>query len=228
MQNGVDESLALRLDCDAPAEGGEPGPWKLIRIVERLGAALMLLICAPGLLLASAAIIWLSRRSPVVAHRRIGQGGRDIWVLKLRTMWSNPHPQWTIWPFVERIATGIVPDVKQRVDARVSSRFAAFCRKYSIDETPQLWHVLRGEMSLVGPRPLTPAELVKYYGRDRSYLLSVRPGITGLWQVKGRSRLTYPQRRRLDLFMIRHWSVGLYATILKATLPRVLTGKDAW
>lgn len=109
----------------------------------------------------------------------------------------------------------------------MTSPFAAFCRRYSLDELPQLWHVLRGEMALIGPRPLTLRELDIYYGSDAECVLSVRPGLSGLWQVRGRSRLPYPHRRRLDLFLVRNWSLGLYLKILLLTLPRVLAGKDA-
>ncbi|HEX6547062.1 MAG TPA: sugar transferase, partial [Bryobacteraceae bacterium] len=113
-------------------------------------------------------------------------------------------------------------------DPRVTSRFARICRRYSIDELPQLWQVVNGEMALVAPRPLTRNELDLYYGEDARELLTRKPGISGLWQVSGRSRLTYSQRRRLDLFMIRRWSFRLYLRILVVTVPKVLAGKDAW
>ena len=83
-------------------------------------------------------------------------------------------------------------------------------------------------MSLVGPRPLTAPELAEYYGQKRAHLLRAKPGITGLWQIKGRSRLSYAQRRRLDLFLLEHWSFSLYIFVLVATIPRVLSGQDAW
>ena len=83
-------------------------------------------------------------------------------------------------------------------------------------------------MALVAPRPLTRHELESYYGEDSEELLTRKPGISGLWQVSGRSRLTYGQRRRLDLFMIRKWSIWLYLRILVLTVPKVLAGKDAW
>jgi exopolysaccharide production protein ExoY len=101
-------------------------------------------------------------------------------------------------------------------------------RKYSIDELPQLWHVVQGKMSLVGPRPMTAQELSDRYGQAAAEVLRFRPGLTGLWQIRGRSRLNYGQRRRLDLLFVRSWSVRLYFRILLATVPRVLTGKDAW
>ena len=202
--------------------------WKLVGAAERVMAGLFLVVIFPALAAAALAIAFLSRRSPLIAHLRVGQHGRNIWVLKLRTMWQQRSSGCRLRPFIERLTGEEIPESKSQTDARVTSRFAAVCRKYSVDEWPQLWHVIRGEMALVGPRPLTAAELDRYYGSSTALLLSVKPGITGLWQVKGRSRLTYPQRRRLDLFLIHHRCLRLYARILNATIPRVVTGKDAW
>lgn len=202
--------------------------WKAIDIAERVVAIALLAILLPYLLIAAIVVIFVSRRSPLIAHRRVGQGGRQIWVLKLRTMWVKDRTRYRVWPLIERVICEDVPQSKLRRDARVTSRFAALCRKYSLDEYPQLWNVITGEMSLVGPRPLTTPEIAKYYGAHRAYVLRAKPGITGLWQIKGRSRLSYTQRRRLDLFMLNNWSLGLYLSVLAATVPRVLTGQDAW
>lgn len=148
---------------------------------------------------------------------------------KLRTMWgpADPKPGQGPW-LIERLKGGTVPQLKRSDDPRVTSAFAAVCRKYSIDELPQLWLVVRGDLSLVGPRPMTREELSLYYGRSAAEILRFKPGLTGLWQIRGRSSLNYRQRRRLDLFLVRHWSPRLYGAILIATVPRVLTGKDAW
>jgi lipopolysaccharide/colanic/teichoic acid biosynthesis glycosyltransferase len=97
-----------------------------------------------------------------------------------------------------------------------------------MDELPQLAHVVVGQMSLVGPRPITHAELVKHYGSSADEVTGILPGITGLWQVLGRDRLTYSRRRRLDLFLVRHFSTRLYSLILLRTIPSVLFGKNAW
>lgn len=172
-------------------------------------------------------VVAISRRSPLVAHQRVGQGGSILWVLKLRTMWKGDSSRRLLW--VYRLSASEAPVLPPNAkNARVTSSFARFCRRYSLDELPQLWHVIRGEMSLVGPRPLTREELDIHYGTDAAYIVSAKPGLTGLWQIRGRSRLTYAQRRRLDLFLIRKWSVPLYLAILLVTLPRVLAGKDAW
>jgi lipopolysaccharide/colanic/teichoic acid biosynthesis glycosyltransferase len=147
-------------------------------------------------------------------------------MLKLRTMWGSGHERGN--PFwIERIEHREVPLHKGLPDPRVTSRFARFCRRYSVDELPQLWHVLSGRMSLAGPRPLTAIELEQHYGEAANEVLKLRPGITGLWQVLGRNRLTYHQRRRLDLFLARHRTPSLCLFILRRTLPVVLGGKDA-
>ena len=96
-----------------------------------------------------------------------------------------------------------------------------------MDELPQLWHVVRGDMSLVGPRPITRAELETYYGTDAFEVLSMRPGMTGLWQVMGREELSYADRRRLDLVLVRTASVRTYITLLLRSAPYVLRGKNA-
>jgi exopolysaccharide production protein ExoY len=196
--------------------------------MERLSACLLLALASPVLGAAMISIIVLSRRSPLVAHRRVGFAGRDIWVLKLRTMWNRADR--TAPCLIERLKPSQTEFhlPKTARDPRVTSSLAAALRRYSIDELPQLWHVICGHMSLVGPRPLTAFELETYYGVDASQILTKRPGLTGLWQIRGRSRLTYAQRRRLDLFLVRKWSISLYFRVLLATAPRVLAGKDAW
>jgi lipopolysaccharide/colanic/teichoic acid biosynthesis glycosyltransferase len=180
-----------------------------------------------------AAVRLFSGRSPLIAHFRLGLNGEPLWIVKLRTMWdgkprdAKPHSHaGSAW--IEYLQDTAVPVTKGAPDPRVTSRLARFCRRYSVDEWPQLLQVATGRISLVGPRPLTPLELDAYYGIDGREVLSVRPGLTGLWQVSGRNRLTYAQRRRLDLFLVRKWSIGLYLRILLRTPGRVLSGRDAW
>jgi exopolysaccharide production protein ExoY len=200
--------------------------WKALAWVERLEALLLLLLLAPVLSVTGVVIFALSRRSPLVAHRRVGLRGRPFWTLKFRTMWLSRGP--AHFALIERVVEDPGPDLKAAADPRVTSRFAHFCRRYSIDEVPQLVNVVRGEMALVGPRPLTRDEMRMHYAGDAPEVLAVKPGITGLWQVMGRSRLTYPQRRRLDLFLVRKRSARLYCAILLRTLPEVLAGRNSW
>src|SRR4029077_2961886 len=129
-----------------------------------------------------------SGRSPLIAHRRLGLNGEPFWIIKLRTMWDNlPCKASAAW--IEYLNDTEVPVIKGAPDPRVTSRLAAFCRRYSVDELPQLLQVATGRLGLVGPRPLTAGEVDAYYGADRTEVLSVRPGLTGLWQVRGRYRL---------------------------------------
>jgi exopolysaccharide production protein ExoY len=219
-QSGIAEFQA----CQAPTAGGI---WSLIHPLERVAAALLLIVLSPVMLLTAAAIALLSRRSPLVAHLRMGQFGVPLWTLKLRTMWGPPAGTGRAG-FVEYIVDECGPDFKRSADPRVSSAFARFCRQFSIDELPQLLNVLRGEMSLVGPRPMTQGELRRHYGTDAAETLLVKPGITGLWQVMGRSRLSFDRRRELDLFLVRNRSLRLYLTILIRTIPAAVQGKHGW
>lgn len=117
---------------------------------------------------------------------------------------------------------------KTQNDGRVASRFAAWCRRYSLDEIPQLAHVICGKMSFVGPRPITRAELEIFYGSCGTEVLSLRPGLTGLWQTMGRNRLSYAQRRRLDLWLVRRASPRLFFAVLIRTIPSVVRGDGAY
>jgi exopolysaccharide production protein ExoY len=141
-------------------------------------------------------------------------------------MWDGHRRGPSGW--IEMLPEPLVPETKTGSDPRVTSAFARFCRKHSIDELPQLWHVITGEMSLVGPRPVTAVEWRRYYGDRSQEVLRLKPGLSGLWQTRGRNRLTYRQRRRLDLFLARHYCLLLYLRILGSTLPRVIAGRDAY
>jgi exopolysaccharide production protein ExoY len=226
---------AVMLDT-APAKGPgefarlETGSLSRVNVCERIAAAAAMVALAPAGFVLAAFVFILSGRSPLVRHIRVGWLGAPLAMLKFRTMWEDVEhaaPGRREYRLVEDVANR-VPAIKSEGDERVTSALAAFCRRYSIDELPQLWHVAKGEMSLVGPRPITAGELSEYYGAAATaHAISVRPGMTGLWQSMGRSRLTYPQRRRLDLFYVRHASAGLYFQTLLRSVPAVLKGKGA-
>jgi lipopolysaccharide/colanic/teichoic acid biosynthesis glycosyltransferase len=195
-------------------------------VFERVAAVLLLAAALP-IMAGTALVLWIfSGRSPLIAHRRVGWQGAELWMLKLRTMWTSEATASREW--IERISDENGPALKGARDPRVSSRFARFCRRHSIDELPQLWHVLAGEMSLVGPRPMTARELRRHYGSDVNVILSVKPGLAGLWQVSGRNRLTYPERRRLDVRLVRDRTLAMYFGILLRTVPEVLNGENSW
>jgi exopolysaccharide production protein ExoY len=205
--------------------------WRIVCLCER-AAALALMILSLPITFTSALLIWIfSGQTPLIAHRRIGRHGATLWMLKLRTMWggrvrSNGTRGGNRW--VEYIVDDSGPECKLGNDPRVPGSFPQFLRRHSIDELPQLWHVISGEMSLVGPRPMTERELRKHYGVHADEVLRLRPGLAGLWQISGRNRLTYADRRRLDLEFVRNRSLGMYVGILLRTVPEVLRGQNTW
>ncbi len=202
--------------------------WGLVNAGERLAALVLLLALAPFLVFIGIFIRLRSGQSPLVSHLRVGRNWVPFRMLKFRTMWSSVQGTGNHGGLVELVVAEPGAGLKRPADPRVNGHAAHFLRKYSLDELPQLVHVLTGRMSLVGPRPLTKGELLTQYGPEASEMLKLAPGITGLWQVMGRSRLTYRQRRRLDLFYVRHRSFRLYVWVLARTIPRVLTGRDSW
>lgn len=193
--------------------------------LEPFVAVLALLLLLPLGIVIAIVIIILSGRSPLIRHSRVGWRGSQLLMVKFRTMWEKDLPSKRP-AFIEDVDNAVPPS-KTAADPRVVSRFAAACRRYSLDEIPQLYHVVRGEMSFVGPRPITRDELDKYYGSHIAEVLRLRPGITGLWQVLGRSRLNYSRRRKLDVMLVRRASPRLYFCILMRTVPKVIHGYDA-
>jgi exopolysaccharide production protein ExoY len=197
--------------------------------VERFAAAILIAVLSPLFLAIWVTILALSARPALIAHRRIGQNGSELWVFKFRTMWTcrGRLPLREIFS-VEYIDDQIGPFRKSPDDSRVSGRFGRFCRRHSLDELPQLVNVLSGDMSLVGPRPVTPAEVVQIYGSKAEEVLRVKPGLSGLWQISGRNRLSAEERCSLDLECVRKRSVKMYFRVLMRTLPELFTGESAW
>ncbi len=200
----------------------------MVGACERLAALWLLALASPAVLASAVLIRTLSGRAPFIAHRRVGWRGSMLWMLKLRTMWTPDSPAPAACGWVEFIADDAGPAGKRSSDGRVPHAFARFCRRHSIDELPQLWHVVRGEMLLIGPRPITRRELREYYGAAAGEILQLKPGIAGLWQTCGRSRLTYRERLLLDLEFVRHRSPGMYLRILLRTIGEVWSGANAW
>lgn len=170
--------------------------------------------------------LWVKLDSPgpIIYRRRVvGAGGKLFDAFKFRTMVVNGDEILRQHPELERELreTG-----KLKNDPRIT-RAGRFLRRTSLDELPQLFNVLRGEMSLVGPRMIT-AEEISHYGRRYLSLLAVKPGITGLWQVSGRSNIPYPERVRLDLHYIRNYSIWLDLWLLYQTIPAVLRKQGAY
>jgi exopolysaccharide biosynthesis polyprenyl glycosylphosphotransferase len=193
------------------------------RVCDVLVSSFGLLLLAP-LLGTVALAIKLTSRGPVIfRQQRVGLRGRPFTLLKFRTMVVGADLQLDRL-LAQNEADG--PLFKLRHDPRVT-RIGRFLRRYSLDELPQLVNVLRGEMSLVGPRPPLAEEVALYeeWQLDR---LEVRPGITGLWQVSGRSALSFEDYIRLDLFYIENWSIAYDLFILSKTLPLLVSARGAY
>lgn len=206
------------------------------RVFDVVLSSLALIVLAPLFLLIALAIRLTDPGPVFYRHRRLTLGGRPLEIYKFRTM----HAQFSTG---ERFGGRTDADVfgelgrsdladefalqqKLRGDPRIS-RIGAWLRRTSLDELPQLWNVLKGDLSAVGPRPIVDAELDRY-GEACDQLLSFKPGLTGLWQVSGRCEVAYEERVRLDLQYVENWSLLLDLKILCRTLPAVLSGRGAY
>jgi lipopolysaccharide/colanic/teichoic acid biosynthesis glycosyltransferase len=190
-------------------------------------AVIALVFLAP-VMLAVGLAVFLQDGGPVLfAHRRIGRGGRYFYCLKFRSMASDAEQRLKDLLAADPAAREEWErDHKLRNDPRVT-RLGAFLRKSSLDELPQLFNVLRGEMSLVGPRPIVDAEVAKYGRRFASYC-AVKPGITGLWQVSGRNDTSYRTRVALDCVYASRRNLFLDSFIILCTVPAVLTRRGSY
>ncbi len=209
----------------------KPAELPLYRVVKRSLDVLLILLSIPLLLLLIgiiSAVVMLSSPGPVFySHRRIRQNGAFFSMWKFRTMCINSaevlddhlarHPAARAeWNRTHKL----------RADPRVTP-VGLFLRRYSLDELPQVWNVFVGQMTLVGPRPIVAAEVEKY-GEGFRYYCRVKPGMTGLWQVSGRSQLTYPQRVALDCDYVARWSLRRDFVILGRTFFSVTNSDGAY
>jgi lipopolysaccharide/colanic/teichoic acid biosynthesis glycosyltransferase len=183
------------------------------RLLDRVGALILIVLSSPVLAAACVAIRLESRGSPIYRQRRVGRHGVPFELYKLRTMVAG----------AESKGAGLAVDED---DPRIT-RVGRFLRRFSLDELPNLLNVLRGEMSLVGPRPTVQVQVDQYTERQR-LRLTVEPGITGWAQVKGRAALPWHERIELDLWYVEHWSLRLDLRILLATVRLLLTGKGLY
>src|SRR5512135_1415503 len=193
------------------------------RLLDVAVSATLLIVGLP-LLIAIAVGIKLSGPGPILfKQRRLGRGGTVFWCYKFRTMVPDAEAQLAARP---DIISEFANNYKLKYDHRIT-RFGACLRRTSLDELPQLWNVLRGEMSLVGPRPIVEPELSKY-GGDADRLLTVKPGLGGIWQVSGRSDTSYPERVAKDMRYIDSRSLWLDLKLLVLTALAVIRGRGAY
>ncbi len=197
------------------------------RTVDVILTLLALAFLSP-LMAVIALSVWVQDQGPVLYfHTRIGRGGKPFRCIKFRTMAVDAAEQLDAYladnPFAR---AQWLRDHKLRTDPRIT-RLGRFLRRSSLDELPQLFNVLAGDMSLVGPRPIVDAETAKYGIHFQDYC-EVRPGITGLWQISGRSNIDYPARVALDVDYVRSASLPLDLKILALTIPAVLAGRGSY
>ena len=204
---------------------GSPDGWphfckRALDIVVSLAA---MVAFSPVFLLASIVVKLTSKGPALFCQERVGLDKRRFCLYKFRTMVANaPERQWE----VERLNEAVGPVFKIKDDPRLT-RAGRFLRKTSIDELPQLFNVLKGDMSLVGPRPLPVRDYQGFHQDWQRRRFSVRPGITCLWQVNGRSGIPFEKWMELDMEYIDQWSLGLDIKILAKTIPAVLKGSGA-
>lgn len=213
-------------------------PLAVKRAIDVLGSAALLVLLSPILLLIVIAIKLTSKGPVIFEQERLGQLGTRFKCLKFRTMYINNDPK-IHQEYVQRFIAGQTETGEKNGDGATSVVYkitsdprvtpvGRILRKLSLDELPQFWNVLRGEMSLVGPRPPVPYEFEVYDIWHRRRVLELKPGVTGLWQVCGRSRTRFEEMVRLDLKYSQSWSLWLDIKILAATPRAVFTGDGAY
>ncbi len=211
-------SNAMRIAVSAPSERDVPELWKLLkRAIDVVVGALLLAVTAPLVALAALAIACVTGGTPFFAQERVGMHGRSFKMFKLRTMVNGAH---AMRQSVMHLNEVDGPVFKIRNDPRLHP-LGRFLRRTSIDELPNLINVLRGEMSLVGPRPALPSE-VEHYDAVARRRLSVPQGVTCLWQINGRSEVSFEHWMELDNRYVDEWTPLGDLLIVVKTIPAVL------
>ena len=193
------------------------------RLIDIIGSLIGIILLSPLYIIIAILIKFDSPGKVVFGHTRKGKGGKDIKVYKFRTMYSN----------ASEIFESFTPEQKEEYyknfkldnDPRVT-KLGGFLRKTSLDELPQLFNILKGDMTIIGPRPIVEKEISKY-GDKAEKLFSVVPGLAGYWQANGRSDTTYEERVEMDMYYIDHMCFTLDAKILFQTIFSVLKGEGA-
>lgn len=211
-------------------EAPEAAPSTVAELAARsldIAFALGLAVVFSPVLLAATVMLGLSDGPVLFRQARLGRGGREFAVYKFRTMVPDaPRLLEEVLAKDPALRAEWEQTFKLKNDPRVTP-IGRFLRKTSLDELPQLWNIIKGDMSLVGPRPIEPFEIAKY-GRYSRHYFSQRPGLTGLWQVSGRSDASYQRRVVLDAYYAKHRSLWLNLKIILKTVRVVLTGNGAY
>ena len=199
---------------------------RLIKAAMDVAVAALMLVLASPLFLILAFVSRLDGGPVLFAHRRVGAGGRPFYCLKFRTMVVDADCVLEEALARDPALAAEWAESRKLVDDPRVTRIGRFLRKTSLDELPQLINVLRLEMSLVGPRPIVDSE-VPLYGEAIAQYYATRPGITGLWQVSGRSNTSYARRVQLDVWYVNNWTIWNDIAVLLKTIPAVLARRGA-
>jgi undecaprenyl-phosphate galactose phosphotransferase len=200
----------------------------LKRIFDIIFSLLALALCIP-LFMVVGLVIKLSSKGPVFfSHERIGRGGKRFKCYKFRTMYPDAEVRLSqMLACCSKTQEEWSHSRKLKQDPRITP-IGSFLRKTSLDEFPQFWNVLKGDLSVVGPRPVVEAEITQHYGIKAQDILRLRPGITGLWQVSGRSDVSYDNRIMLDQKYIENQSILLDLKLIAKTIPAIFNSKGAY
>jgi len=200
----------------------------LKRFFDIVFSALVLIIGAPIFLIIAITIRLQSKGKAFYTHKRIGRAGKPFHCYKFRTMYMDADARHrALLESDTSLAEEWERTRKLKNDPRVTS-LGAFLRKTSLDELPQFWNVLKGDLSVVGPRPVVYEEIVKYFGSKAAKILSFRPGITCIWQVSGRSDIDYSKRIELDEKYVDNYSILLDLLLIVKTVPSMIFSKGAY
>lgn len=217
----TDAAIARVVGATASSGATDASDMALTRLFDILIATIILIVALPPLVLVAIALQIDSPGPLFFRQKRIGKNGKLFDCLKFRTMCVDADKVLkTHLAECRSCSAEWQRDFKLRRDPRVT-RLGKFVRKFSLDEFPQLINVLRNEMSIVGPRPIVPAEAERY-GRHFDFYCSVKPGLTGLWQVSGRNEVTYRRRVAIDRYYVTHRSLWMDTMIVVRTVPAVV------
>ena len=200
---------------------------KVKRILDICGSLILIILFFPISIIICFNIALDSKGSLIHKRKVIGKNNKVFYFLKFRTMYANADEILKSWKKTNNVLYNeYLRNIKLKDDPRVTN-FGRFLRTTSMDELPQLFNVLLGDMSLVGPRPISIEEVEKYNKDELTIRLSVKPGITGYWQVNGRQEVSYKDRIRSDVFYIQNQSLKMDIKILLLTIPAVISRRGA-
>lgn len=198
------------------------------RMFDLLFGSLISLFFLPAILLIILAIRLTSPGKIVYSHERIGRGGKPFKCYKFRTMYADADARLqSLLDTDAELKQEWMTSRKLKNDPRVTT-LGKFLRKSSLDELPQLWNVLKGDLSLVGPRPVVKDEVIQFMGDKATKILSIKPGLTGIWQVSGRSDTSYSKRLQLDEQYVDNHSLFLDLILILKTVPSLLFSRGAY